>query len=456
MRRVRRLIVATLVACAAASIPLTAAEGATTLGGYLMSSTAGPATLILEAPSAGIPADPTGELNLARTVARSEVGSGYALASIAWPGSTVANVPSVLSGQVNENVVANGGPPFFPTLPNYPVRAETFYPQGPETQNAGVEGAGMRASSVEGNSESYSSGGDVVFNGLVEARRVVSQSRSIASGAEAVSEATAALHDVEILGGLITAKMISNTVRTVSNGTNASVTGDFAIAGLSIGGDLPGIVDQEGEQVSIPITAISADGDGIHISGQDDPGPSRDQINEAGKALEDMGITLIAPKPIDSVVGAAASRAHDGLIVVIDFRTFQPYINMLPAAVLIELEERGIFADQTVILAIGSVAASTNAALLPEIPPPPVVPPVVPPPAVVAPPVSFPPPVAPPVVPPAVPGAPVINSVPVAAAIPLPVALAVMVGFIGFFGTWGLGKFADRATMPAAAATEHH
>lgn len=453
--RVRRLLAATVVACAAATIPLSAAQGAQIeLGGWLMHSTAGPIQLIFEAPSFGLPADPTAEFTVARTTAKSSVGTGYGLASVAWPGEFLANLPPVASDQVNDNFENNGGPRFFPELPGYPVRAETFYPQGPAQQSSGAEAVQMRATALEGESEGYSTGGDVVLPGLLEARRVVSHSRALVDGTRAITEASAAMQDVRILGGFITAKLITNTVNAASDGRTATAGGDFAIAGLRVGGTVPGIVAPDGKPIEVPLTDVTLDADGLHI-GNDDHGPSRDRINEAGRALRDAGITLIAPEPIDVTNGASASRTHDGLMIVLEAGKLQPYLDQLPERVKEELAQRGIFFDQTVIITLGSVGASTNAALPFELPPPPVAPttpPIPPPPPVV----SFPPPAAPPTttVPPQQP--PIYGSVPVAAAIPLPAALAILVGLVGFLGTWALGSFADRVTAPRASIPDHH
>ncbi|MCA1727008.1 MAG: hypothetical protein LC722_04975, partial [Actinobacteria bacterium] len=99
-----------------------------TLGSFTVGASAGAVFQTYHQPSAPIPAKPTQEFSISHSEATVENGSSYGLSSIFWPGPTAANAPGAIHDL----------DPRFPLLPNYPVRAETFFPasEGQETEAA--------------------------------------------------------------------------------------------------------------------------------------------------------------------------------------------------------------------------------------------------------------------------------------------------------------------------------
>jgi hypothetical protein len=342
MKRARiGLRIATLALLVAAAVPgLARAQEPGPLGFVLAGSSAGIA-LLYDQPSAPIPASPTAEFSIGRSVARLSAGpSGYALASLAWPGEVAANAPPFVSGEIKRS----GGGDQFPDFPGYPVRAESFFPQGPADQTTEpAAGLSMRSHADRSRSEAGSRVGASEIPGLLSVGSVRSAGRSSLDGARAIAEAWAGLSDVDVLDGLVSLGSISSSGKASSDGVRAKVEGSIRVAGLEIAGQ-----------------RAAVDENGVHAFGQDS-GPSSATVNQVmQQALAQAGVTILLAGPVDAVKGASGSRSVGGLLIRVDATALRAAVKQMPDQIR-EQVQRNIDLDQSLTIVLGGLTVSAGA-----------------------------------------------------------------------------------------------
>jgi len=356
-----------LIACTAALVgspfaPAARGDGAP-FAGYAGRSTASAVTWMFNIPGA-LPSNPTGELHFAYSHSFLEPGpSAYGLASEAWPGSTAASAPSFATQEAHRQ----GLPPEFPDAPQYPIRAETFYPQGPDSQRSDLGGGSMESKALADRSFARSALNSTVLPGSVDARTVASAAESVLEDGSIVSRASASVEGVSILSGILQVDAVRTFAEARSNAETATVTGGVT-----------------GALVRFRTSLYYIDEKGFHgpkIAGQEiayDVGP----VNEAiAENLGQYGITMSLAGPIDVVEGARASRTIGGLVINFAAGALRPYVDLLPEPVRTEFRNN-ISVNQTVTVVIGGVGvtAAANPLHVFELPPPPI-PPIIQPPS---------------------------------------------------------------------------
>ena len=156
MKWTRRILV-TSAATAALVLPIVvpvARADSPAIGGFQMISNANGITFNYDQPSFGLPAAHTFELHKAHAETAIDSGpTSHGLGSILWPGDLVGNAPAGLAAnflvfdptsggylgpvvdaiksganQISDQITKNNGG----KSPSYPIRAESFYPQGPK------------------------------------------------------------------------------------------------------------------------------------------------------------------------------------------------------------------------------------------------------------------------------------------------------------------------------------
>jgi hypothetical protein len=406
----------------------------TSLGSYALGATGTAVYQSYDQQTVPIPAVPTQEFSVARSEVSLENGSAHGLSSLAWPGNTAANFPSALYDL--------GYPKELPAPPNYPVRAESFFPRSgtqktDDTLDAGV--VVMKAASSETFSTASARSADV--EGLFTSGAVSSSSSSEVKGAAATSEARAAVTGFELLGGLVTIESVRSVATATSDGVKGEVTGRTLVTGLTI----------QGQEFTV-------DRNGVHVAGNDLPPPpgALDSINEQ---LAAIGISVFIAEPLDQLDGPSAARSIGGLIIVVKGKTLGdrlppitvppppdlppplPQIPPPPAAVTDY--------NRTLTISLGAVAVTTSAGgFLPPPPPPPT---TLPPPVDEVPlppaPIVSPAPVDSPPAPGTSPAAS--NGTPAGKTLPISIAVA---GLIGAAATSrGLRRVADKALADTPA-----
>ena len=372
---------------------VTSASADTELGGFQVGASAAAISFIYDQPSFGVSTQPcpTFPFDLARSTASSDQASGHSLASVAWPCDFFANALPLLGTMIP--------PPLGPRdIPAYPVRAETFYPQGPTNQQTGAPVAQMSASSLAGASLASANFGSLNFPGIMVIGQVTSTAQGNRTTTGTLSTASAAMQDVDILNGTIHFDSIKSTVSAESDTQTAKVSGGVTYAGLTVLGQ-PAVIDAEGIHFQ-PEPPASSKGVGlgknrsaVAVAASPSPTPSASPsptasppppdgpvgkivnpiLEQLEKQLETqlvkLGIEFSPTTVIDVVEGASGSREVSGIQIAIKGETIQPYIDRLPEPIQEQISQRMTF-DQTITLLLGS--ANAKAAASPAFTAPPI------------------------------------------------------------------------------------
>lgn len=353
------------VASAAGLAVLAPAAGAAETGiyGFGLSSSATAISFIYDQPSFGLPAEHTFELRKVYTVTQLDSGpSGRGMASILWPGDVVGNAPLGLALDLfvqdpssAHYLDCSGDPPlqtsghicapaldswrvFLQTFkddyktysgqdfnpPPYPIRAESFYPQGPEDAyypaGAGVE---MRSHAEEKLARAESKTQDAGFPGALTIGGMYSLSTSGVVKDQAVSEARTYVQDVDLFGELHI-DSISSYIKATSDGTKSHLDSFLHVVGLTIHGN-----------------KITVDGSGFHAcqpggEGKPDDCQSQDPFGTYAKQYMDQylapnGVSLsVQDQPIDLRQGPEASRAISGVTISMDAAGMNTLLDAMP------------------------------------------------------------------------------------------------------------------------------
>jgi hypothetical protein len=330
-------VAAALAAVLLLALPPAAQSDQPDLGGFQMRANADAISFIYDQPSFGIPAAHTFELHKMHAETQIDSGpSAHALSSVLWPGDVVGNAGLALALQLfvadptsagyfkplidgiqggiqqfmdayNKYSGQNGFPP-------YPVRAESFYPQGPQDSDYPVGGGVLMTSHADDRVTDASSvlqeGG---FPGAITVGAVKSTSSSGLVQGAAVSEATTKISNIDIGGGALHIGSVTSTMKATSDGAAARIEKSSSIVGLEIGGQ-----------------AITVDETGMHAGGQ-----SQDPLGEISKQLIDKyltpnGISLQVGKPTQTVTGAQGTSAVDELTVSLNAKGMQMIVAAMP------------------------------------------------------------------------------------------------------------------------------
>lgn len=275
------------------------------LGGFTVESEAAPLSIQLFEPVIPVPAgpgEPHGELSYQYT--RTTLGAGptsRGVASSVWPGPTVGD----------------GLPTIDPNLPQYPIKADARYPEGPyeSTDRSAPTGAGMqsyaRGLDVWAQSESV---GELFGQAVVGTVRSESTSTVTEEGL-AVAESTTSVSDLSILGVVQIASLETRMTAT-SDGETAESDGDFVVSGLTIEGQGYELTD-----------------DGLVATGGDQE-PIEIPLGLEGTVdlRELIGVKVEAMPVVTETDGATATRSSQGVRIVVDTQPLKDAIGFLPLA----------------------------------------------------------------------------------------------------------------------------
>lgn len=165
---------------------------------------------------------PVLDLTLPETLARFSSGpTGYGLASLAYPGGIIVNLPSL--------VEQSGQDPS--SIPNYPVKAEAFFPAGPidaHSQAIGDQQVHTTALGVD----ALGTFPGIDAEPVITVQSVVSASRSAIEDGKAVSRTRVVLSGVKVLGGVITIDSLVTDLVAAHDGTAGSAAGGTNATGV--------------------------------------------------------------------------------------------------------------------------------------------------------------------------------------------------------------------------------
>ena len=367
MTRTRKLAALAAVATLAVSMAFVPAARADTPGifGYTMTAEANAISFIYDQPSFGLPAPHTFELRNMHAITSIDSGpSAHGLSSILWPGDVVGNAglalalqlfvadptskmlldcgtndaggafQSLLQGlptpprcvpildawrqaydQFTTNYQKNTGQPFDP--PPYPVRAETFYPQGPADSKYPVGGGVTMTSHADQSiTKAEATIQQAGFPGVISIGTITSSALSGVVDGVAVSQSSTYLGDVNIVGE-VHIGAIQTTLTARSDGQKGSVPmPSVEIADMTIHGN-PIVVDSKG------FHAGTETADPVGIVAQ--------QLID--KYLAPNGISMTVGAPLNIVNGAQASTAADGLVIGLNAKGMHTLVSKMPAQV---------------------------------------------------------------------------------------------------------------------------
>lgn len=356
MGRARRsamslVLVAVLLGAAANTSALAQGGPSTDLasqfGGYKLTSRGNGFLLSFDSPRLFPLGSPLFEVGLPEVQATGSNGpSGYAMASLAYPGSLLANLPAV----------AKQGSPDAPPLPDYPVRQQSFYPSGPESSAQQIATASMSTATSAISSDGVAQYSAADLQSFFQAGQVTVTAHTGLEAGQVVSRLRSEVTNLNILGIISIGSVVTDIV-AAGNGKDANTDGITTVSGVKVLG-LDATIDAAGVHLGSPppagtptTTAPPGPLGGI-LPPQASLGPLNDALKPAADALSALirqtvgssgtlddllkqaGISIKLLQPLNTKSGAQAQRTANGLLVEITYngRT-EPILSQLIAAV---------------------------------------------------------------------------------------------------------------------------
>lgn len=264
------------------------------------------------------------DFGLPETLARFSTGSGYGLASLAFPGGLLVNLPSLLE-QTGQD--ASG-------IPEYPIKAEAFFPSGPTEVDESAEG-GIVQRVVTGPLGVEAAGSFPGFGGApaVEVETMRSVSRSAIEDGQAVSRTRVELGGVNVLGGVLVIDSVVTDLVAVHNGEVGTTAGGTEVSGvrfLGLAATLTedGLVLDEAPPVEGPGAPLGDLLDPLVGPLQDASAPVVDALTElldqavpqVDDLLAELGVEVSIVEPEESeVTSGAVVRASSGLSITFTY-----------------------------------------------------------------------------------------------------------------------------------------
>jgi hypothetical protein len=380
VRRRRRALVAL------AGVALVAAMGAngsasaqsndgtdlgTQFGGYTMDASGEAMTFTYNSPGL-IPGTPSPlfAASLPESLTNMDSGpSGFALASLVYPGPLIADLPTVL---------ALGGVPNANQIPSYPVRSQAFYPAGPtsasQTLGSGTENVATDANSAHA---------DVVYGAAqlppaINAGNVLSSSESHIEQGAIVTRTHVELTNVDIALGVVHMDSIVTDLVATSDGSAAATDGTTVVSGMKVLGQ-PATIDGTGVHLSQPAAPGSSSSSASPLAPVGGAlQPALDPLNQlmlstlgnanadVNQLLEQGGITVRLIEPTEVKRGAEASRLASGVLVTITYNgSTEPVLSNILNLIPVEsLPSQGIgpipfSSPQSIVLALKATHIET-------------------------------------------------------------------------------------------------
>jgi len=263
---------------------------------------------------------PVMDLTIPETLARSSSGpSGYGLASLAYPGGIVVNLPSLIDQSGGDGS----------QVPPYPIKAEAFFPSGPTEVDASQGGGQQYVVTGPLGVEAAGAFPKLEAGPAVEIGSLASASRTVIETGKAISRTRVELGDVNILGGVITIESVITDLVSAHDGTTGAADGATRVSGVQFLG-----LDAAFTEDGLVLTeAPPAEGPAAPLGDVLDPatGPLRDAaapvqeaiagvFDQATPQVDDLlaqaGIIVRLAQPEDVAVDSGAiTRTSHGLSI---------------------------------------------------------------------------------------------------------------------------------------------
>ena len=231
------------------------------------------------------------EMNIPQASAQQASGSGYGLASAAWPGAAVANGGALLG------FLVPGFPAEIAALLLYPVRAEARTGQDPPTTKYDIPGLQMQSRADTTSAESDAGAqGLSVLPGTFGTAHVSSSTR--ATDREATSTARSVVENLNVAGVLGIDSVVSTAIAK-SDGTDGSGSATTTITGATVMGQ-----------------GVTIDQDGIHFGNSSQPLDALVQ-QVAKTALDAAGIKVTLGPVTNEIEGPSAVVGANSLVITL-------------------------------------------------------------------------------------------------------------------------------------------
>ena len=165
------------------------------------------------------------DLTIPEALARFGSGpTGYGLASLAYPGGLLVNLGSLLAQTGQAEAAAS--------IPDYPIKAEAFYPTGPVDAQTLQAGGVQQVRSNDLGVEVLSSYPAIEAAPFVHVDSISSAARTAIEESTAVSRTRVVLSGVDLLGGLITIESLVTDLVAAHDGEAGAVDGGTSATGV--------------------------------------------------------------------------------------------------------------------------------------------------------------------------------------------------------------------------------
>ena len=214
------------------------------LGSFGLTASAPGMQLTWDYPTAAT--HPIGEGDVPHSLAQLQSGpQGYALASVAWPGSLVGNAGST------SQLVGLGLPPSTSNSLNDPIRAEARTGSGsPTSTNDSYPGTHMAAGATDSdvNATASVAGSTGPFPGMSTGNTVTTSDARLSGASTAVSTANSRVQNIVLGGGVVKIASVTSTATATTDGQHAKGHGGTVVTGMTVAGQ-PVTIDQSGVHV---------------------------------------------------------------------------------------------------------------------------------------------------------------------------------------------------------------
>ena len=259
----------------------------TKLAGFSVLVEATPLRVLLDDPELQVPHD-TG-------TAVVEGDPNYTLAAV----SAGPNARAITSTLWPGNLFGEGLAQVAPGAPSYPLKGEARYPDKPYDA-PGVDGGQLSGAHAEGldaiataDGTPTNKPGQVMVGGATATSTATVTPKDVALGT-----ANSAVHDVNLLAGIISIGSVKTVLTTSADGTKAASTGSTTVSGLTIAGN-----------------TFAVDDKGLHAGPQSSALPALDTPQEVSALL---GISARTVKQSTVTIPGGVKRIGGGLIIDID------------------------------------------------------------------------------------------------------------------------------------------
>ncbi|MEY2423928.1 MAG: hypothetical protein QOI95_3995 [Acidimicrobiaceae bacterium] len=259
--------------------------------------------------------------------------SGYALASLVYPGPLLADLPTVLALGGFDQQTEPLGPdrPMTGDIPAYPVRAEAFYPGGPTSKAQDVGSGRETVNTAADSANATALYGAATLPPLFTTGSATSTTETHLEQGLAVSRTRVELSGVDLFASLIHIESIVTDLVSTSDGTTAATDGTTIVSGVTFLG-LPATLDGSGIHLAPQAAVPGAPATLPPLGGITDPlQPVLTQVNDlivstvgtANAGINELlnagGITVQLIQPTEVKNGADASRLASGVLVTIRY-----------------------------------------------------------------------------------------------------------------------------------------